>query len=138
MYRCIICMWIDPIMFQPSRCITIYIIAINYVTLCLTMYTPSLSSLYGVVLVTGMELSNNPSDIISTNNGRLQPLYPGQNGVYTAAVYARAEDVPTVFIAGDNTITTAPDGTEYVNRGLSEDTTYGVFYDYNQIIIMWW
>ena len=85
-------------------------------------------SLYGVVLVTGMELSDSPADIISANNGRLPPPYPGQNGIYTAAVYTRAEDVPTVFVAGNNTITTAPDDTEYVNRGLSEDTTYGVFY----------
>ena len=87
-----------------------------------------LCSLYGVVIVTGMELGNSPVDIISANNGRLPPPYPGQNGVYTAAVYTRPEDVPTVFVAGDNTITTAPNGQEYVNRELSEDTTYGVFY----------
>ena len=92
------------------------------------VYVLYLCSLYGVVLVTGMELNDSPVDIISANDGRLPPPYPGQNGVYTAAVYTRAEDVPTVFIAGDNTITTAPDGTEYVNRGLSEDTTYGAFY----------
>ena len=91
------------------------------------VYVLYLCSLYGVVLVTGMELSDSPVDIINANNGRLPPPYPGQNGVYTAAVYTRAEDVPTVFTAGDNTITTAPDGTEYVNRGLLEDTAYGVF-----------
>ena len=92
------------------------------------MYALYLCSLYAVVLVTGMELGRGPDDIISSNNGRLPPPYPGQNGVYTAAVYTRAEDVPTVFIAGDNTVTTAPNGREYVNRELSEDTTYGVFY----------
>ena len=75
-----------------------------------------------------MELGRGPDAIISSNNGRLPPPYPGQNGVYTAAVYTRAEDVPAVFIAGDNTVTTAPNGREYVNRELSEDTTYGAFY----------
>ena len=92
------------------------------------VYIVYLCSLYGVVLVTGMELGRGPAVIVNANNGRLPPPYPGENGVYTAAVYTRAEDVPTVFTAGNNMVTTAPNGREYVNRELSEDTTYGVFY----------
>ena len=80
------------------------------------------------MIVTGAELINSPVDIISANNGRLPPPYPGEGGVYTAAVYTRAEDVPTVFDVGDSMVTTAPDGTEYVNRRLSEDSSYGAFY----------
>ena len=85
-------------------------------------------SLYGVVVVRGMELRNSPVDIISANNGGLPPPYPGENGVYTAAVYTRVEDIPDVFVVGDSRTTVAPDGTEYVNRRLSEDTMYGAFY----------
>ena len=75
-----------------------------------------------------MELRNSPVDIISANNGILPPPYPGEGGVYTAAVYTRAEDIPDVFVVGDSTTTVAPDGTEHVNRRLSEDTMYGAFY----------
>lgn len=75
-----------------------------------------------------MELRNSPVDVINANNRDLPPPYPGQGGVYTAAVFTRAEDVPDVFVVGDATITIAPDGTEYANRRLSEDTMYGAFY----------
>ena len=85
-------------------------------------------SLYGVVVVSGRELNNKPNDIINANNGSLPPPYPGKDGVYTAAVFAKVEDVPTSFVVGDSSITTAPDGTEYVNNVLSENTMYGVFY----------
>ena len=78
--------------------------------------------------MSGMELNNKPNDIINTNNGSLPPPYPGKDGVYTAAVFTRLEDVPILFVVGDNTITTAPDGTEYVNSRLSQNTMYGVFY----------
>lgn len=77
--------------------------------------------------MTGGQLNNRPVDIINANNGRLPPPYPGQDGVYTAAVFTRAEDVPTMFVVGDNTVTRAPDGAVYTNRELSEDTTYGIF-----------
>ena len=78
-------------------------------------------------MVTGEQLSDAPNDIITANNDNLPPPYPGQDGIYTAAVYTRAEDVPTVFVVGDNMITRA-NGREYVNRELSASTMYGVFY----------
>ena len=92
------------------------------------LYVLYLCSLYGVVVVTGRQLNNTPVEIITVNNGSLPPPYPGQDGVYTAAVYTRPEDVPTIFVVGNNMITRGPDGTEYVNRGLSENTVYGIFY----------
>ena len=92
------------------------------------MYNICLSSLYGVIVVSGEELNNAPDDIIDANNGNLPPPYPGQDGIYTAAVYTREEDVPTLFVVGNNIITTANDGRQYVNRRLSENTQYGVFY----------
>ena len=77
-------------------------------------------SLYAVVVVTG-------SDIINSNDGSLPPPYPGKNNVYTAAVYTRSEDVPTIFMVGDNARTTGPNGRVYFNRRLNENTMYGVF-----------
>ena len=79
-------------------------------------------------MVTGRQLNNTPVEIIAVNNGSLPPPYPGQDGVYTAAVYTRPEDVPTIFVVGDDMITRGPNGREYVNRGLSENTVYGIFY----------
>ena len=81
-------------------------------------------------MVTGDQLNNatTPLDIIASNNGQLPAPYPGRDGVYTAAVWHNAEDVPLTFVAGDGEITVSFDGMEYYNKRLSECTTYGVFY----------
>ena len=84
--------------------------------------------MYGVVVVSGDEINNTPRDIITGNNDQLPPPYPGRNGVYTAAVWNNIEDVPLTFVVGGGEITVGPDGTEYVNRRLSERTSYGVFH----------
>ena len=86
-----------------------------------------LCSLYAVVVVTGNELNNNPVDIINAMDGNLPPPFPGQNSVYTAAVYTRTEDIPTILVLGNDTTTTGPNGTVYINRRLNENTMYGVF-----------
>ena len=78
-------------------------------------------------MVTGNELGNNPIDIINSNGGSLPPPYPGKNNIYTATVYTRSEDVPTIFMVGDNSRTTGPNGRVYFNRRLNENTMYGVF-----------
>ncbi|XP_065904155.1 cell adhesion molecule DSCAML1-like isoform X2 [Dysidea avara] len=85
-------------------------------------------NMYGVVVVSGDEINNTPRDIITGNNDQLPPPYPGRNGVYTAAVWNNIEDVPLTFVVGGGEITVGPDGTEYVNRRLSERTSYGVFH----------
>ena len=77
--------------------------------------------------MTGSTLDESPTQIINSIGGNLPPPYPGQGGIYTAAVYTRSEDVPTIFVLGDNTITRGPDGTAYTNRRLNENTVYGVF-----------
>ena len=87
-----------------------------------------ISSVYGVVVVSGDEINNTPRDIITGNNGQLPPPYPGRDGIYTAAVWNNKEDVPLEFIVGEGESTVGPDGTEYVNRRLSEGTSYGVFH----------
>ena len=79
------------------------------------------------MVVTGNELNNNPVDIINDNGGNLPPPYPGQNNTYTATIYTRPEDIPTVFVLGDDMRTTGPNGTVYINRRLNENTMYGVF-----------
>ena len=33
-----------------------------------------------------------------------------------------------IFVVGVGEVTVSPDGTEYINKRLSECTTYGVFY----------
>ena len=91
------------------------------------MYNFYLCSLYGVVVVTGSTLNESPTEIISSIGGSLPPPFPGQGGIYTAAVYSRPEDVPTIFVLGDNTRTRGPDGREYINRRLNENMMYGVF-----------
>ena len=79
-------------------------------------------------MVTEQELSNTPERIIARINGQLPPPYPGRDGVYTTAVWNNTEDVPLIFVVGDGEVTVSPDGTEYINKRLSECTTYGVFY----------
>ena len=81
-----------------------------------------------MVIVSGNELSNTPRDIISSNNDQLPPPYPGRDDVYTAAVWNSIENVPLTFVVGDGEVTVSSDGTEYVNRRLSESTQYGVFH----------
>ena len=87
-----------------------------------------ISSVYGVVVVSGNQISNSPRDIISGNSNQLPPPYPGTNGVYTAAVWRNIEDVPITFVVGDGEITVSPGRIEYINTRLSENTQYGVFY----------
>ena len=84
--------------------------------------------MYGVVVVSGDEISNTPMDIITGNDDQLPRPYPGRDGVYTAAVWSNAEDVPLTFVVGGGETTVGPNGTEYVNRRLSESTRYGVFH----------
>ena len=91
------------------------------------MYNFHLCSLYGVVVVTGSALDRSPDDIINATGGNLPPPYPGQGGIYTTAVYTRPEDVPTIFEVGNNMITRGPNGREYINRRLNENSMYGVF-----------
>ena len=86
------------------------------------------SSVYGVVVVSGDEIDNTPRDIITGNDDQLPPPYPGIDGVYTAAVWHDIEDVPITFVVGDGETTVGSDETTYVNRRLSENTRYGVFY----------
>jgi len=83
---------------------------------------------YGVVVVSGDEINNTPRNIITENNNRLPPPYPGRDGVYTAAVWNNTEDVQLIFVVGGGETTVSPDGTEYFNRRLSESTEYGVFH----------
>ena len=84
--------------------------------------------MYGVIVVSGDEINSTPRDIITGNNNQLPPPYPDRDGVYTAAAWQNIDDVPLTFVAGDGETTTLLDGTRYVNRQLSEDTLYGVFY----------
>ena len=84
--------------------------------------------MYGVIVVSGDEINNTPREIISGNSDQLPPPYPGNNGVYTAAAWSNIEDVPLTFVVGGGESTAGPDGTDYVNRRLSESTRYGVFY----------
>ena len=84
--------------------------------------------MYGVVVVSGDEINNTPRNIITENNNRLPPPYPGRDGVYTAAVWNNTEDVQLIFVVGGGETTVSPDGTEYFNRRLSESTEYGVFH----------
>ena len=79
------------------------------------------------MVVIGSKLNNSPEDIINSNGGGLPPPYPGQNNVYTAAVYTRSEDVPTIFVLGDDKRITGPNGRVYINKRLNENTMYGVF-----------
>ena len=85
-------------------------------------------SIYGVIVVSGDEINNAPRDIITGNNDQLPPAYPGRDGVYTATVWNNIEDVPLTFVVGGGETTVGPDGTDYVNRRLSESTSYGVFH----------
>ena len=78
-------------------------------------------------MVTGNALNSRPVDIINVNDGSLPLPYPGQGGLYTAAVYTRPEDIPTIFVVGNDMITRGPGGREYVNRRLNENNMYGVF-----------
>ena len=78
--------------------------------------------------MSGDEIDDTPRDIITGNNDQLPPPYPGRDGVYTAAVWNNIEDVPLTFVVGEGESTVGPDRTEYVNRRLSESTSYGVFH----------
>ena len=84
--------------------------------------------MYGVIVVSGDEISNTPRDIITENNDQLPPPFPGRDGVYTAALWSNIEDVPLTFVVGGRETTSSSDGTEYINSQLSDDTLYGVFY----------
>jgi len=105
-------------------CYIHYTAIFNFATLSKEFF----SSIYGVIVVSGDEINNTPRDIIAENSDQLPPPYPGRNGIYTAAVWNNIEDVPLTFIVGDGETTLAPDGTEYVNRRLSENTPYAVFH----------
>ena len=98
--------------------------------------------MYAVIVVTGDELRRaprarrntdnplrSPSDIINDNNGEFPGPYDADNpmDLYTTAVWTNPDDVPLMFVVGNGSITTGPDGTVYVNAELDEGTEYGVF-----------
>ena len=87
-------------------------------------------SLYAVVVVSGGQLQNTPREVITNRNEILPPPYPPTDGIYTAAVWTRPEDVPQTFVVGteSRTVGPLPNRTQYINGRLEEGTEYGVFY----------
>ena len=100
--------------------------------------------MYAVIVVTGnlLRINDNsrrrrrndnalrsPREIIRDLGDVLPDPYDPMNpmDIYTAGVWNRAEDVPAMFIVGNGSRTTGPDGTVYENTALAEGTEYGVF-----------
>jgi len=85
-------------------------------------------SLYAVVVVLQNNLDGTPRQIIQNMNNALPPPYSSMSDIYTAAVWTKPEDVPQVFVVGDESTSRGPNGVEYINERLKEGTQYGVFY----------